>query len=96
LPKNLRKEITRAELSLIGRLILGRLMSTNPIDLLGYKISFMSKKEFIYLFYEVFVGASYFFQAVKVAGLRFQSVAIGTRALSPPSLTADIGVSSND
>ena len=63
LPKNLRKEITRAELSLIGRLILGRLMSTNTIDLLGYKISFMSKKDFLYLFYEVFVGASYFFQA---------------------------------
>jgi len=42
---------------------LGRPIANNPIDLLGYKISFMGEEQLRFLFNEIFIEASYFFQA---------------------------------
>jgi len=57
LPKGLQREIIRAYRRL------GRHVSSNPIDLLGYRISFLGEIEFRFLFREIFLEASYFFQA---------------------------------
>ena len=57
LPKRLQKEIVRAHRSL------GRPITANPVDLLGYKISFKGEANFRHLFNGIFVQAPYFFRA---------------------------------
>jgi hypothetical protein len=55
LSENLQKEIVSAYERLC------RPIPTNPIELLGYKISFMGEAHLRWLFGEIFMDASYFF-----------------------------------
>lgn len=57
LSENLQKEIVSAYERLC------RPIPTNPIELLGYKISFMGEAHLRWLFGEIFMDASYFFHA---------------------------------
>lgn len=57
LPIGLQREIIRAYRRL------GLPISANQIDLLGYKINFMGESTFRFLFDEIYMEASYFFQA---------------------------------
>ena len=57
LPKRMKNEIIRAHLRL------GRPMPAGPIDLLGYKISYLGEPQFRYLFNEIFMQAPYFFKS---------------------------------
>src|SRR5690348_10496292 len=41
---------------------LGRPLKSNPIDILGYKVSYMGEYEIRWLFRELFLEACYFFQ----------------------------------
>ena len=65
LPKRFQKEIVRAHRSL------GRPITSNPVDLLGYKITFNGETHFRHLFNGIFVQAPYFFRATNDRPLIF-------------------------
>jgi FkbM family methyltransferase len=50
---------------------LGRPISSGPINLLGYKISFLGEHQFRHLFDEIFVQGSYFFKCDTTSPLIF-------------------------
>src|SRR5436309_1804523 len=58
LPRAMRKDITRAELQLSSSSI--RTLP-NPIQLMGYSISYFNVNQLRYLFAEIFINGSYLF-----------------------------------